>query len=81
MTITEIRKIEEERKDQLDVVHLINPTSVIRSVNSYLGILQHTSSYNLRHKLFMIKPIMKICNFNSDITDKFCKGTPLTSLT
>ena len=76
MTITEIRKIEEERKDQLDVVHFINPTSVIRSVNSYLGILQHTSTYNLRHKLFMIKLIMKICNFNSDITDKFCKGTP-----
>lgn len=45
-----------------------NPTSVIRSVNSYLGILRHTSSYNLRRKLFMIKPIMRICNFNSDIT-------------
>ena len=27
MTITEIRKIEEERKDQLDVVHLIKESS------------------------------------------------------
>ena len=27
MTITEIRKIEEERKDQLDVVHLIKEGS------------------------------------------------------
>lgn len=43
------------------------PWLVVRSVNSYLGIFQHTASYRLRRRLFLIKPLLKICVFDSDM--------------
>lgn len=44
------------------------PWKVVRSVNSYLGILRHTASYNLRRRLFMTQPIMRTCVFDADMT-------------
>lgn len=43
------------------------PWLVVRSVNSYLGIFQHTSSYRLRRRLFMTKPLLRICVFDSNM--------------
>jgi retron-type reverse transcriptase len=43
----------------------LKPWLVVRSVNSYLGIFQHTSSYRLRRRLFMTKPLLRICVFDS----------------
>lgn len=43
------------------------PWLVVRSVNSYLGIFQHTSSYRLRRRLFMTRPILRICTFDERI--------------
>ena len=50
------------------------PWVVVRSVNSYLGMFQHTSSYRLRRRLFLIKPLLRICVFNSDM--KKCSRVP-----
>lgn len=44
------------------------PWKVIRSVNSYLGIFQHTASYRLVRRLLMKKEILRIGVFNSDMT-------------
>lgn len=44
------------------------PWKVIRSVNSYLGIFRHTSSFKLSRKLLMTKEIMKIGIFSQDMT-------------
>lgn len=43
------------------------PWLVVRSVNSYLGIFLHTASYRLRRRLFLIKPLLRICVFDSDM--------------
>ena len=44
------------------------PWKVIRSVNSYLGIFRHTSSYNMCRKLLMTKQILILGIFNHDMT-------------
>lgn len=38
------------------------------TVNSYLGIMQHTASYNQRRRLFMRKELLQIGRFNDDMT-------------
>lgn len=43
------------------------PWLVARSVNSYLGIMKHSSSYRLRRRLFMTRPILRICTFDERI--------------
>ena len=43
------------------------PWLVVRSVNSYLGIMKHSSSYRLRRRLFMTRPILRICTFDERI--------------
>ena len=57
------------------------PWRIIRSVNSYLGIFQHTDSYNIRRRLLMTSDIMRYCVFNRDMTQaydrrKFYKVNP-----
>ena len=47
------------------------PWRVIRSVNSYLGIFQHTDSYNIRRRLLMTSDIMRYCVFNRDMTQAY----------
>lgn len=44
------------------------PWKVVRSVNSYLGIFCHTSSYKLSKRLLKIPPILNICVFNDEMT-------------
>ena len=43
------------------------PWLVARSVNSYLGIMKHRSSYRLRRRLFMTRPILRICTFDERV--------------
>lgn len=49
--------------------------STARTVNSYLGIMQHTASYNQRRRLFMHKELLRIGHFNDDMT-KFMASKP-----
>ena len=49
--------------------------STARTVNSYLGIMQHTASYNQRRRLFMRKELLRIGSFNDDMT-KFIPSKP-----
>lgn len=42
--------------------------AVVRSVNSYLGIMAHTSSYNLRRELFFQPEFLRIGYFDKDMT-------------
>ncbi|MBR0263908.1 MAG: hypothetical protein IJQ60_08490 [Prevotella sp.] len=44
------------------------PQKILRSVNSYLGIFQHTASYNIRRRLFMKEEYLKIGVFDADMT-------------
>ena len=44
------------------------PSKALRSVNSYLGILHHTSSYRIRRKLFLKSEFLKIGIFDRDMT-------------
>lgn len=46
----------------------ISPTRLLRSVNSYLGILSHTASYRLRRRLFFRMEFMRLGVFNGDMT-------------
>lgn len=43
------------------------PWVVVRSINSYLGILQHSSSYNLSRRLFMNKRMLSVVTFDADM--------------
>ena len=44
------------------------PWRLLRSINSYLGIFQHTASYKLRMRIFLKKEILRIGIFNKDMT-------------
>lgn len=44
------------------------PWKVVRSVNSYLGIFIHTSSFKICRELFLTRSFLKICVFNKDMT-------------
>lgn len=59
-----LRRIEKKIED----FDYKKPWKVLRSVNSYLGIFRHTSSYNLCRKLLMRKEILRIGVFNDDMT-------------
>lgn len=55
-------------KAKLGNLDFSKPWRVVRSVNSYLGIFQHTMSYNICRQLFMTTNILRYCIFNSDMT-------------
>lgn len=66
---------------KLSEMDFSKPWRIIRSVNSYLGIFQHTNSYNIRRRLLMTSDIMRYCVFNRDMTQaydrrKFYKVNP-----
>lgn len=42
------------------------------SLNSYLGVMGHFSSYNIRRNLFLQERFLKLAPYNNNIT-KFCK--------
>ena len=56
---------------KLSEMDFSKPWRVIRSVNSYLGIFQHTDSYNIRRRLLMTSDIMRYCVFNRDMTQAY----------
>lgn len=44
------------------------PWKVIRSVNSYLGIMAHTASYKMRRRMFLKPEFLRIGLFDDDMT-------------
>ena len=74
-TNQEIQTIEADRKEpeKWNVVHLremdfSRPDKVVRTVNSYLGILRQTASYRLRCELFFRPEYLRIGYFDADMT-------------
>lgn len=59
-----LRRIE----DKLRHMDYSRPWKVVRSVNSYLGIFQHTDSMKIRRRLLMTPEIMRFGTFNHDMT-------------
>lgn len=53
---------------KLALLDFTKPTKVLRSVNSYLGIFQHTASYRLRRMLFWKPEFMKLGVFDKNLT-------------
>lgn len=63
----------ERIEDRLALLDLTNPAQALRSINSYLGIFQHTASYNIRRRLFMKAEFLRLGVFDegfTKITDK-----------
>ena len=58
----------------LQAIDLHNANRVSSTVNSYLGILGHTASYNLRHDLFCSDDFARIVEIDAD----FLKSKPKT---
>lgn len=53
---------------KMEQINLNDYESMSRSVGSYLGLLGHTSSYNLRRELFDTEEISTILEFDADMT-------------
>ena len=54
-------------KKHMQELDLRDEKHVISSVNSYLGVLSHTASYNLRREMFNNNNISKILEFDADM--------------
>ena len=54
-------------KSKMQEIDLSNAEKANRTIGSYLGILSHTASYNLRHELFYTNDIAKIIEFDADM--------------
>lgn len=55
-------------EQKVSALDFTKPWRVIRSVNSYLGIFQHTDSYKIRCRLFRKPEILRIGIFDSNMT-------------
>jgi retron-type reverse transcriptase len=53
---------------KISLLDFTNPRKVLRSVNSYLGLFQHTSSYNLRRRLFVRAEFLRLGCFDDALT-------------
>lgn len=62
------RRTLERATKKLALLDFTKPTKVLRSVNSYLGIFQHTASYRLRRMLFWKPEFMKLGVFDKNLT-------------
>lgn len=62
------RKTLERMEKKIALLDFTKPWKVLRSVNSYLGIFQHTASYRIRRRIFMREEYLKIGIFNADMT-------------
>jgi len=60
-------KTVERMMQTLETVDLSNPEKTMHSVNSYLGVLSHTASYNLRRKIFLDGRFDNVLDFDSNI--------------
>lgn len=62
------RKTLERMKVKIAGLDMAKPWKVLRSVNSYLGIFQHTASYRIRRDIFMKREFLSIGVFDSGMT-------------
>lgn len=58
----------ERIKGRVQQIDLRNGEAANRTICSYLGILSHTASYNLRRKIFDTSDIAQIVEFDADMT-------------
>ena len=58
----------ERIKGRVQQIDLRNGEAVNRTICSYLGILSHTASYNLRREIFDTSDIAQIVEFDADMT-------------
>jgi hypothetical protein len=54
-------------REKLQQLDLSNAHQVTNTVNSYLGILSHSASYNLRCEIFDTEDVAKIVEFDGDM--------------
>jgi hypothetical protein len=59
----------ERIKGRVQQIDLRNGEAANRTICSYLGILSHTASYNLRRKIFDTSDIAQIVEFDADMTN------------
>ena len=52
----------------VDMLVTDDEEAVYRSVNSFLGVLSHNRTYNIRRKMFLISEFLRIATLNDDIT-------------
>jgi hypothetical protein len=57
----------ERIREKLQQLDLSNAHQVTTTVNSYLGILSHSASYNLRCEIFDTEDVAKIVEFDGDM--------------
>ena len=58
----------ERIKGRVQQIDLRNGEEANRTICSYLGILSHTASYNLRREIFDTGDIAQIVEFDADMT-------------
>ncbi len=56
----------ERIKEKMQQLDLRNTEKANRTINSYMGILSHTASYNLRREMFGIHDMSQIIEFDAD---------------
>jgi hypothetical protein len=49
-------------------MNMRNPNDVWASVNSFLGVLSHYSSFNIRSRMFFNSELLKLGTFNREMT-------------
>lgn len=54
-------------KSRMEQIDMSNAESVSRTVGSYLGILSHMATYNIRREIFDTRDIMQIVEFDADM--------------
>lgn len=57
----------ERMQKKLQQVDLCNREAALRSVNSYLGIMSHTASYNLRRSMFGEGEFAELIEYDADM--------------
>ena len=63
----------ERMQKKLQQVNLRNREAALRSVNSYLGIMSHTASYNLRRSMFGEGEFAELIEYDADMRKGWLK--------
>ena len=63
----------ERMQKKLQQVNLRNREAALRSVNSYLGIMSHTASYNLRRSMFGDGEFAELIEYDADMRKGWLK--------
>ena len=62
------RKTLERIERGVKVLKMLSRKQAVRVINSYLGIMQHTSSYNIRRRLFFNSRVLRIGILTDDLS-------------